>query len=97
MFFTGVIFVAEADQAFSCRFCQKMYTNPNSLNRHEKLHQINEASDLKELPHKRNVFKCSCCKASFDSKSDCVAHQHDDHADVLSKSIFPTTFLLFFT
>lgn len=71
-------------ETFTCKLCNKQYTSSKSLLKHEsKQHGAPLQVATKECETK-NMFKCSCCKAPFQSKDDCIIHQHNEHADKLS-------------
>lgn len=58
------------------------------LMRHEKNHIEHKSTNLKEnvqADTSKTIIKCSCCKAVFHDKDECIAHQHNIHSDILSK------------
>lgn len=76
--------VAEENESRLCKFCQKPYSTLKSLKQHEKSHK-NETTLFSERTKTKKQFKCTFCKSAFDTKNECTAHQHKEHANSLSK------------
>lgn len=83
-----VYFITGIKRKLSCRLCQKTYTNFKSLSKHEKEHEVSKVGEpvCKEQRTGKSKFKCSCCKITFHAKEECIVHQHNEHADLLSKT-----------
>jgi hypothetical protein len=77
----------EAEGYGDCKYCGKRYMNIRWLFKHVKDHENNiprGAENKSGVP----LYKCSCCKMSFFTKEESLAHQQSTHADILSNGQF---------